>query len=59
MKLKRSEGCHRMTSTFNLPPGIRLVGTGADKTILYREPGRLYSQQLLRVNGGGNAPDGT
>lgn len=53
------EGCYRITATVNLPPGVRLAGAGMDKTILYREPGRLYSQPMLRVKGGGNASSGT
>jgi len=53
------EGCYRISGTINLPPGVRLVGAGMDKTILYREPGRLYSQPMLRVNGGGSASGGT
>jgi hypothetical protein len=53
------EGCYRMTSTVSLPPGIRLVGAGADRTILYREPGGHFSQPILRVSGGGNAVGGT
>ena len=53
------EGCYRMTSTVTLPPGIYLVGAGADKTILYREPGRLYSQAMLRLSGRGDASGGT
>ena len=53
------EGCYRMTSTVSLPPGIRLVGAGADTTILYRDPGGSYSQPMLRIRGGGDAPSGT
>ena len=53
------EGCYRMTSTVTLPPGIYLVGAGADKTILYREPGRLYSQAMLRLSGREDASGGT
>jgi hypothetical protein len=58
-EVRLPEGCYRMTSTVTLPPGIHLVGAGADKTILYREPGRLYSQPMLSVNGRGNASSGT
>ena len=58
-EIRLPEGCYRMTSTVSLPPGIRLVGAGADKTILYREPGRLYSQPMLSVNDRGNASSGT
>jgi len=38
MKLKLPEGCYHIASTVYLPPGIRLVGTGTDKAILYRKP---------------------
>lgn len=53
------EGCYQITTTITLPPGIRLVGGGAEKTILVRAPGKLYSQPILRVKGGGDAPGGT
>jgi hypothetical protein len=53
------EGCYRMTSTVSLPPGIRLVGAGADRTILYREPEGSYSQPILRIRGGQDVLDGT
>jgi hypothetical protein len=53
------EGCYRITSTVNIPPGTRLVGAGVDKTILYRDPDERYSQPILRVVGGWDAPGGT
>jgi hypothetical protein len=53
------EGCYRITTTINIPPGIQLVGAGADHTILYREPGKLYSQPMLRVRGREEAASGT
>jgi len=53
------DGCYRITSTVNLPPGIRLVGAGADKTILYRDPERTYWEPILQVRGGKDAPVGT
>jgi hypothetical protein len=53
------EGCYRIESTVNLPPGIQLVGAGADKTILYRDPDKQYSQPVLRVRGRQGAPGGT
>jgi hypothetical protein len=53
------EGCYRITTTIHVPPGTRLTGAGMDKTILYREPGRSYSQPILRVQGNMDAPGGT
>lgn len=53
------EGCYRMTSTVNLPPGTRLVGAGADQTILYRDPEGHFLQPILRVSGGGSTTGGT
>ena len=52
-------GCYRITTTINIPPGVQLIGAGMDKTILYREPGRSYSQPILRVQGRMDAPGGT
>jgi Pectate lyase superfamily protein len=45
------EGCFQVDSTINLPACIQLAGAGADKTILYRDPDRSYSQPLLRISG--------
>jgi hypothetical protein len=53
------EGCYLMTATVDLPPGIQLVGAGADKTILYRDPEGTYWAPILRVTGGKNVPGGT
>ena len=53
------EGCYKITSTVTLPPGTQLVGAGADKTILYRDPNGQYSQPILRVSGRGSAGGGT
>jgi hypothetical protein len=52
-------GCYQITTTVSLPLGIHLVGAGVDKTILYREPGRLYSHPIVRVMGGRDATGGT
>jgi hypothetical protein len=48
------EGCYRITSTVVIPPCTRLVGAGADKTILYRDPESHFSQSILRLSGKGN-----
>jgi len=48
------DGCYLITETINLPPGVKLVGAGADKTILYRDPEGTYRQPILRVSGGGS-----
>lgn len=53
------EGCYLMTTTVNIPAGTQLVGAGPDKTILYRDPGKSYSEPILRVRGGRDAPGGT
>jgi hypothetical protein len=53
------EGCYRITSTVNIPPGTHLVGAGVDRTILYRDPEKSYSQPILHVRGGRDAPGGT
>ena len=53
------QGCYRITTTIHVPPGTRLTGAGMDQTILYREPGRSYSQPILQVQGSMNAPGGT
>jgi hypothetical protein len=49
--IQLSPGCYQITSTISVPPCTQLVGAGADKTILYRDPTRSYSQPMLRVNG--------
>ena len=48
------EGCYLITTTVNLPQGVKLVGARADKTILYRDPEGTYGQPILRVSGGGS-----
>jgi hypothetical protein len=53
------EGCYRITTTINLPPGLRLEGAGVEKTILYRLPDIPYSQPMLQGRAGGNTPGGT
>jgi hypothetical protein len=53
------EGCYRITTTISLPAGARLVGAGADRTILYRDPEGHYSQPILRVRSGRETPGGT
>lgn len=53
------EGCFRITSTINIPPGTHLVGAGVDKTILFRDPDKSYSQSILRIKGGRDTPGGT
>jgi hypothetical protein len=53
------EGCYRMTTAVYIPPGTKLVGAGADKTILYRDPDERPSDAILRVIGGWAAPGGT
>jgi hypothetical protein len=45
------EGCYRITSTVNIPPCTHLIGAGADRTILYRDPDEFYSQSILRLRG--------
>jgi hypothetical protein len=53
------EGCYRMTATVNIPPGIKLIGAGVDRTILYRDPARTYWEPILHIRGGQDAPGGT
>jgi hypothetical protein len=53
------EGCYRITSTVSIPPGTKLVGSGADKTILYRDQDGSYSQPILSIRGGPEDPGGT
>lgn len=43
------QGCFRITTTINMPTCTRLVGAGADKTILYRDPESQYSQPILQL----------
>jgi hypothetical protein len=45
------EGCYEIKNTITLPACRRLIGAGADKTILYRNPAGNYSQPMLRVSG--------
>lgn len=45
------EGCYRITSTINIPPCTQVVGAGADKTILYRDPEKQYFSTILRITG--------
>ncbi len=45
------EGCYRVTSAVNIPPCTHLIGAGADKTILYRDPDEFYTQSILRLSG--------
>jgi Pectate lyase superfamily protein len=45
------EGCFKINSTINIPACTQLVGAGADKTILYRDPEQTYSQPILRISG--------
>lgn len=52
-------GCYLISTTINIPPGIQLVGAGADKTILYRDPKRITFQPILRVQGKAGAPGGS
>jgi hypothetical protein len=49
-----AEGCYQITSTISLQPCTQLIGAGADKTILYRDPKRNYSAPILRVVGNAN-----
>jgi len=53
------EGCYRITSAVNVPPGVRLLGAGADKTLLYRDADERPADAMLRVRGGGSAAGGT
>ncbi len=53
------EGCYRITTTVIIPPGIKLVGAGADRTILFRDPQDTFSQPILKVQGVPIAPGGT
>ncbi len=52
------EGCYLITTTVDIPPGVKLVGAGAEKTILYRDPERTYWEPMLQVQGGRDAPGG-
>lgn len=45
------EGCYRISSTVMIPPCTRLVGSGAGKTILFRDPEKQYFTTILRVKG--------
>ncbi len=45
-------GCYQVTTTIYLPPCTRLVGAGADRTILYRDPEKTYTKAMLMVSGG-------
>ncbi|MFZ2096364.1 MAG: hypothetical protein WAV05_06970 [Anaerolineales bacterium] len=45
------EACYQINSTINLPPCTQLIGAGADKTILYRDPKGNYSGPILQVIG--------
>jgi hypothetical protein len=53
------EGCYLITTTIKIPPGTQLIGAGMDKTILYRDLEKSYSQPILRVSGRMDAPGGT
>jgi hypothetical protein len=44
-------GCYRITSTVKIPPCTHLIGSGADKTILYIDPDSFYSPSILRLSG--------
>jgi hypothetical protein len=48
-------GCYRVTTTIEIPACLQLAGAGAEKTILYREPGKLYSGPILHVRGDAKA----
>jgi hypothetical protein len=45
-------GCYQITTTVAIPACTRLEGLGADRTILYRNPEKTYSQPMLKVNAG-------
>jgi hypothetical protein len=49
--VRLSEGCYQATMTINVPVCTQLVGAGADKTILYRDPQGNYNAPILRVVG--------
>jgi hypothetical protein len=49
------EGCYRITSAVNIPPCAHLIGAGADRTILYRDPDEFYTQSILRLSGRSDA----
>jgi hypothetical protein len=44
-------GCYKITSTIYLPPCIQLIGAGANKTILYRDPEGNYARPIITLNG--------
>lgn len=45
----QEEGCNRITSTIEIPACLQLAGAGVEKTILYRQPGNLYSGPILLI----------
>jgi hypothetical protein len=49
------EGCYKITSAVNIPLCTHLIGAGADKTILYRDPDEFYTQSILRLSGRSDA----
>jgi len=53
--IRLPEGCYRITSTIKISPCTQLFGAGADRTILYRGPGKFYTQSMMSLSGGTNA----
>ena len=53
------EGCYRVTTAVHIPPDVKLMGAGMDKTILYRDPDERPSDAILRVHGRVDALGGT